>query len=290
MNPSARNPIRLKGLNIKFLLISGMLLLSSVICQAQIDTVISNNQRIPCTIKEITPDAVKYTYPGEDIINTVYKNTIQKIIFKNGRVQTFAESTSYKHVDNVMDFEKVSVTTLESEVRGLYKLSEVSSKAKGTTVFSSQERVKDRAYRKMKIQAAMFGANVVLLTNQRTEGNKFGGYWQSGSTAETNLTGVAYSNILPEFEVFKSLIGNNTSFKAIKRFELGASYSDVAEDVVDKPFTVTSVVNDNGIIYIEGKLKGENNVSKFQLASFQKDTFNIAYKYKGTAYNFQIKI
>lgn len=257
---------------------------------AQIDTVISNNQRIPCTIKEITPDAVKYTYPGEDIINTVYKNTIQKIIFKNGRVQTFAESTSYKHVDNVMDFEKVSVTTLESEVRGLYKLSEVSSKAKGTTVFSSQERVKDRAYRKMKIQAAMFGANVVLLTNQRTEGNKFGGYWQSGSTAETNLTGVAYSNILPEFEVFKSLIGNNTSFKAIKRFELGASYSDVAEDVVDKPFTVTSVVNDNGIIYIEGKLKGENNVSKFQLASFQKDTFNIAYKYKGTAYNFQIKI
>ena len=280
----------LKEYFLKISLIAILLLANASISYAQVDTLVSNNQKIPCYIKEVTPDAVRYSYPGEEIVNTVYKNTVQKIIFKSGRIQTFAEATSYKNVEGVMDFDKVSVTTLESEVRGLYKLSDVSSKAKGLTVFSSQERVKDRAYRKMKIQAAMFGGNVILLTNQRTEGNKFGGYWQSGSTAETNLTGIAYSNILPEFEKFKSIIGSSTSFTAIKRFELGASYSDVAEEDVNKAFTLINIVNDNGIIYVEGKLKGENNVSKFQLAGFGNDSFNIAYKYKGTAYNFLIKI
>jgi hypothetical protein len=225
----------------------------SLTSYAQMDTVISNNQKIACTIKEVTPDAVKYTFPGEDVINTVYKNTIQQIIYKSGRIQTFAESTSFKTVQSVMDYNNVTTTMVESEVKGLFKLIDVSSKSKGTTVYSSQERVKDRAYRKIKIQAAMFGANIVLLTNQRTEGNKYGGYFSSSSTAETNLTGIAYSNILPNYEKFKQLIGGTTTFIAIKKFELGASDSDVSQDDVKKLFVITKVTNESGIILLEGR-------------------------------------
>jgi hypothetical protein len=257
---------------------------------AQSDTVVINNQKVACTVKEITPDAVKYTFPGEDLINTVYKNTVQKIIFKSGRVQTFAEATSYKSVNGVMDFDKVTITSVESEVKGLYKIGDVSSKAKGTTVYSNQERVKDRAYRKMKIQAAMFGANVVYLTNQRTEGNKYGSSYTSGSTAETNLTGIAYSNSLPDFDQFKKVIGNRATLLAIQKFELGASDSDVSQDNIKKVFTVTNTANDNGIIYIEGNLQGEKNVSRFQLVNFNESSFSIAYKEKGTAYNIVIKL
>src|SRR5471030_2934650 len=191
----------------KFVVIALLLITATIRRYAQVDTVIVNNQKIACSVKEITPDAIKYTFPGEDVINSVYKNTVQKIVFKSGRVQTFAEATSYKTVSNVMDYDKVTITSVESEVRGLYKLSDVSSKAKGTTTLSNQERVKERAYRKIKIQAAMFGANVIYLTNQRTEGNKYGSYYTSGSTAETNLTGIAYSNVLPDFEAFKKVIG-----------------------------------------------------------------------------------
>src|ERR1700748_2824150 len=130
--------------------VATFLLVSSVrYCSAQTDTIVINNQKTACSVKEITPDAVKYTYPGEDLINTVFKNSVQKIIFKSGRVQTFAESTSYKKVSGVMDFDNVTVTSVESEVRGLYKISEVGSKAKGTTVFSSMEKVKERAYHKL---------------------------------------------------------------------------------------------------------------------------------------------
>jgi len=81
---------------------------------AQTDTIFSNNEKIACTVKEITPDAVKFIYPDEELINTVYKNTIQKIVFKSGRVQVFAEATSYKTVSSVEDFENVTITEDES--------------------------------------------------------------------------------------------------------------------------------------------------------------------------------
>lgn len=257
------------------------------VAHAQMDTIYSNNQKIACTVKEVTPDAVKYVFPNEEILNTLYKNTIQKIVYKSGRTQTFAEATSYKTIQGVMDYANVTITSLEGEVKGLFKLSDVSSKSKGTTVYSSQERVKDRAYRKIKVQAAMFGANIILLTNQRTEGNKYGGYFQSSSSAETNLTGIAYSNSAPSYDDFKRLTGSNINFTAIKKYKLGASDSDVSEDDVNLPFSISKVTNENGIIMIEGFLKGERGV--YQLAYVSNETFSIAYKNKGTAYNYLIK-
>jgi len=258
------------------------------VCHAQMDTVYLNNQKIACSVKEITPDAIKYTYPGEDVLNSVYKNTVQKIVFKSGRVQTFAEATSYKTVNSVTEYDKVTITSVESEVHGLFKISDVSSKAKGATVYSSQERVKDRAYKKMKIQAAMFGANIIYLTNQRTEGNKYGSYYTSGSTTETNLTGIAYSNTLPDYAQFQKLIQAKDKLTAIEKYELGASDSDMSADGVDKPFKITAVTNENGIIMIDGDLKGESNEHRFQVASFNDSGFNISYKHKGTAYNLRV--
>ena len=55
-----------------------------------------------------------------------------------------------------------TITQVEGEIKGLFKVGEVSSKAKGTTTFSNQERVKERAYKKLKIQAAMMGGKYYL--------------------------------------------------------------------------------------------------------------------------------
>lgn len=256
-------------------------------CIAQTDTIVLNNQKIACTVKEITPDAVKYSYPGEDLLNSVYKNGVQKIIFKSGRVQTFAESTSYKPVNGVMDYNNVTITSVESEVKGLFKLGDVSSKAKGTTTFSNQERVKERAYRKFKIQAAMLGANIIYLTNQRTEGNKYGYY--NSSASEANLTGIAYSNTLPDLDNFKKLLGSRANFVAVKQYKLWSSDSDVSQDAINKRFTIANVINDNGIVSIEGTLEGESKITSFQLASFDSNGFSVAFKDKETAYNIVIK-
>lgn len=273
----------------KNLLVLLTLLSSSMLCFAQTDTLLINNEKISCSVSEITADAVKFKYPGEEMINTVYKNTVQKVIFKSGRVQTFVEATSYKKVNKVEDYENITTTSVESEIKGLFKLGDVSSKAKGTTAFSNQERVKARAYKKMKIQAAMMGANIILLSNQRSEGNKYGGYFQSGSTTETSLTGVAYTNQLPNIDDFRKKINNKTTFPVIEEYKMWASDSDLTKSTLKSQFTIVNIVNDNGIITLEGQLSGVKKYNKFKLANFNNESFSIYYQDKSTAYNYTIQ-
>lgn len=260
----------------------------TILSYAQTDTIFSNNEKILCNVKEITPDAVKYSYPGEDLTTSIYKNSVQKIVFKTGRVHTFSESTSFKKVANVMDFDNVTITQVEGEVRGLFKVGDVSSKSKGSTTLSNQERVKERAYRKLKIQASMQGANIVYLTNMRTEGNKMGGYFQTGSTAETNLTGVAYTNQLPNFKDFESLISGKRNFNATIEYKLYSSSTDVSQADTKASFKIDNLINENGLIMLDGQLEGVSKYSKFRVVSFSSDSFNIFYEDKSTAYNLKI--
>ncbi len=262
----------------------------ATLCFGQTDTIFSNNEQIICNVKEVTPDAVKYTFPGEDLTTTIYKNSIQKIVFKSGRVQTFTESTSFKKVEKVSDFDNVTITQVENEIKGLFKLGEVSSKAKGATTLSNQERIKERAYRKLKIQAAMQGANVIFITHQRTEGNKIGGYYQSGSSAEASLSGVAYTTLLPSFREFEALVSGKIEFNAIQMIELWSSASDISVNEINKKFKIHKIINENGLIIIEGQLIGESKYSRFRVVSFTKSTFNIFYEDKKSAYNITIEI
>lgn len=276
-------------MNYKSILTFCLFLLCVSVTYAQVDTLFINGEKIPCSVKEVTADAVKFAYPGEDLVNTVYKNTVQQIKFKSGRTQTFIEASSYKKVSSVDDYDNVTMTSVESEVKGLYKLGEVSSKAKGTTTLSNQERVKERAYRKLKIEAAMLGANIVYLTNQRSEGNKFGGYYQSGSSAETNLTGVAYTNQLPSIEDFKKLTNGKSDFVVVEETKMWSSDSDMSKSAIKKDFKILDIVNDNGIITINGELSGVKKYSKFRLVGFTADSFNIYYKDKSTVYNYKVQ-
>lgn len=265
-------------------------LLISMAGFAQTDTIFTNNERILCFVKEITPDAVKFVYPDEDILNSVYKNSVQKIVFKSGRVQTFAESSSFKRVAGVEDFENVAVTQVESEVKGLFKLGEVSSKAKGTTTLSNQERVKERAYRKMKIVAAMMGANVVYVTNQRTQGNQMGTEYHAGSSAETNLSGVAYTNVLPNYNEFLNVIGENRNFIGVLEHKLWSSASDITTTPVQDALVINNITNENGLIILDGTLKSRPKIKRFRVTAFGDGYFNIYYEDKSTTYSLRVRV
>ena len=201
-------------------IISIIFFITPLIGFSQLDTIVTNVEKIPCTIREVTTDAIKFSYPQEDLINTIYKNAIKKIILKSGRTQIFAESIPLKTIKSIDDIELVEITNLESDTKGLYRIGYVSSKAKGTTTLSNQERVKNRAYRKIKLLAAMMGANIVYISNQRNEGNKAGGYYQAGSSSETNLTGLAYSNNKLNLEDFKRLIANKSIYVGVEQSKL----------------------------------------------------------------------
>lgn len=257
---------------------------------AQTDTLFVNNQKIACVVKELTTDAVRYSYPNEDLVNTVYKNTVNKIIFKSGRVQTFAEATSFKKVNSAYDYENVTITGVESEVKGLYKLGEVSSKAVGTTALANQERVKDRAYRKMKLQAAMMGGNIVYLTAQRTQGNVYGTEYQAASPTETNLTGICYTSTLSSLEDLKKAIADRKEFGTFERFKLGGSDSNIKREEVYLNFSLKEIHDNNGIITLEGNLDGLTKVNKFLLAGITADHISIFYRDKSTVYSYSLKL
>lgn len=261
---------------------------SFAICSyAQIDTLYINNEVTLARVVEVTEDAVKFIYPKEELINTVYKNRIQRIAFNSGRLQTFTEGSSFKKVSSVEDYENVSIAAIDSEVKGLTKIGDVSAKAKGTTTIANQERVKQRAYMKLKIEAAMMGANIIYLTNQRSQGNQLGGYYQTGSSTETSLTGVAYSNVIPNFSEFQQLMENKNFFITGERYKLKKGGSNYSKARFNKEFSIISITNENDAIVIEANLMGEKN-KLFRLAGFDDTGFNVFYTSKNAIYNLRI--
>jgi hypothetical protein len=253
------------------------------------DTLFLYHEKILCSVKEITTDEVKFIYPNEEVLNSVYKNAVQKIVFKNRRIQVFAEASSIKNIASLDDYEHITISQIEGEVKGLYKLGEVSAKAKGTTVLSDQERVKRRAYRKLKMEAALMGANVVYLLHQRDQGNRFGGLFQSGSSSETSLTGVAYSNQLVNFDEFKNAFTGRPNFIAVQETSLFSSGSNLIKRELMHLFDIYSISNDNGIVTIQGSLQGETLCNSFRLVSFDAEFFYVYYETKISAHNIKIR-
>lgn len=265
--------------------------LASIILKAQSDTIYVNEEKIIANVKEITEDGVKFTYPNEELLNTLYKNSVNKIVFKTGRVQTFNESSSFKTITNFEDYEKVTITQVQSEVLGLNKIGDVSSKAVGTTVISNSEKVKDRAYNKLKMQAAMQGANIIYLTDMRSQGNKWGGYYGGGQKTETSLTGVAYSNKVLNFNEFDNLISGKSEFIVTNIYELRNSSFDIDENVNPKlKFLFEKIENDNNSIYIWGKV-GEQGINKrYKLSRFSNDEFSLYSEEKKSVMYYTLKI
>jgi hypothetical protein len=232
-----------------------ILSLASLGLQAQMDTIYTNHEKLVGTIKEIGADDVKFVYQNEELVNTIFKNTIQKIVFKSGRIQTFTQTSSLKTVKSADDWENVAVTQLESETKGLYKLGEVSSKAKGTTELANQERVKQRALRKLKIETAMLGGNLVYTINQRSQGNIIGTKYTSGQSTETSFTGIAYSNVLPDYQKFISKMGDRKDFIVWSLEKLWSSGSDMSYSQEEKAIIIEKVYQEGGSIMVNASSK-----------------------------------
>lgn len=256
--------------------------------QNQLDSIFTSNGNIAVNIKEITEDAIKFTYQGEELVNSIYKNTVSKIKHKSGRIEQFNESSSFKVIKGGDDWEKVSITRIENELKGLFKLEEVTSKATGTTVFSNVNTVKDRAYKKLKIEAAMSGGNIIYILEQQTQGvsKQYGG----SDPARTNLSGVAYSNVRPNINEFKKLINLKNEFNYLERQYLGNNSTDLEKDTYlnQKMIELNDVRNENGFIMVKTNLRGEDT-EEYRVTYFDDEIIILMYRDKRKIYNFVLK-
>ena len=140
---------------------------------------------INCKVREVADDNIKYSYVDEDLINSMSKNIVKEIIFKSGRIEKFSERIV---INGEEDWEKVQITTIESDVEGLVKGKEMMAKASSGWSTTNQGKMQKKAMDKLKKEAAINGYHIVFLI---TTTGKGGHYGISGGT-KASVTGIGY--------------------------------------------------------------------------------------------------
>ncbi len=236
-----------------FLTITFILSLSMCFSQAKIDSLYkTNGEVLLINVKEITESSIKFSYPNEDFSNTIAKSAVEKIVFKSGRTQEFSSALSILEVSSCLDWGKVQISKIESEVAGLEKIESVGAKAKGMTTLSSLVKLQDRAYNKMKMAAAMIGGNLVYILDQNTEEAISGGEYSSTKLPSVTVSGMVYTSQ----KVSESSIVPG-KYRVDMVFELRPNNYEI------KP---VSLVSEN-VEVVDGSAQMENGYPKFMMKS-----------------------
>jgi hypothetical protein len=140
---------------------------------------------IVCKVTEMGEKTIKYKYEGEELTNSITKNLVSQVKFANGRTQKVSDKVI---VSSELDWEKVVITNVESDVEGLTRVGEMMAKASSGWSTTNQGKMEKKAMDKLKKDAAAQGCHIVLLL---TTTGKGGHYGVSGGT-KASVTGVAY--------------------------------------------------------------------------------------------------
>ena len=81
-------------------------------CFSQItvlDSIFTSEGLILANVKSVEPEVINYAYPNEEVVTSIYKNTVMKIRFKSGRIQNFTEAFALRTLSSVVM--KTTMTT-----------------------------------------------------------------------------------------------------------------------------------------------------------------------------------
>jgi len=246
------------------------------------DSIFTHQKTIVCKVIEVGSEDIKFSYPNETLSNSINKNRIVKIKFSSGREEVFVERASFNEVNGWEDWGKVSVTHINNEVEGLYRINDVSSKVKGGSTLSNMNKLKNKALRKIKIRAAMNGANMIYLIDNHTESAKHNVWTGGSSTAEVLLTGVAYSNKIPTENDLKSVLENEYQLIQIIKMPFNKKTPTIVKgshEVVelknytkegifmfirfnDEQYRIANILEDSIVLLKEGKRRTFNYLFK----------------------------
>ena len=171
----------------KKLLLLGLLVASSVFIMAQTDHMyLHNGKTLDVSVKGIANGVITYSYPQEAMTMEISEHQVEKIVYASGRVQQISEKVIVK---DKSDWEKVIITNVESDIKGLIRKGEVSETKVGSAI-SKTDKIQDKAEQKMKMAAAEMGAHVIFIKNYHVrDGQLFG---LGGRNAKISVSGTAY--------------------------------------------------------------------------------------------------
>ncbi len=147
--------------------------------QQALDTIIKIEGKVMAVdVTKVTPLYVSFTVPGSTEAYTMERKEIQKIIYKNGRVEEFNKPV-FELVDDY-SWEAVWLTEDKKEVSELYRRGKVSAKSPASS--RSPKAAKKNAIIRLQKKAAAMKGTVVLVTKKQAIGGygEYPGYYIEG--------------------------------------------------------------------------------------------------------------
>jgi hypothetical protein len=132
------------------------------------DTIMKmGGRKFPAYIKQVTSTfiAFSYEYKPDSIVKSQRKD-LEKIIYKNGRVEVFSKPAVQMVAEG--QWESVLITRKEKDVSGLYKRAFITAKSTGSA--RSKKAAQESATIRLQKKAAGHQGSYVLITNEEAIG------------------------------------------------------------------------------------------------------------------------
>ena len=242
--------------------------------QEALDSIFTATEILAVNVKEVSEESIKYAYPGEDLVNSISTSKISKIVFKSGRTQVFEEERAFRTVRNGLDWEYVTVVQNDQELKGLYQLDQVNSKAKAATGWGSVGKMENRAKRKLLIETAMNGGNVVFLTQQNSSTRS------QNSTSSSVMGGVAYTNTIPNIQLLQDLLRTGDELRFVEEHSLGVNSDDLKVSAQKGELVkLTNPEKSGHMIYVNANVPGVDE-TKFRVSYLDDKEVILVYRTK----------
>lgn len=150
-----------------------------IAAQQALDTIIKVEGKVlPVDVTKVTAGYVSFTVPGNSQIFTIERKEVQKIIYKNGRIEEYNKPV-FEMIDDY-SWEAVWITEDKAEVTSLYKRGEISANSPASA--RSPKAAKNSATIRLKKKASSMKGTVVYVTKKLSTGGygDFPGYYIEG--------------------------------------------------------------------------------------------------------------
>ena len=152
---------------------------SKVNGQEALDTIFKIEGKVmPVDVIKVTPQFVSFLVPGQSETYTMERKEVQKIIYKNGKIEEFNKPV-FTMVDEY-SWEAVWLTEDKKEVAELYRRGKASAKSPASS--RSPKAAKKNAIIRLQKKASQMKGVVVLVTKKQATGGygEYPGYYIEG--------------------------------------------------------------------------------------------------------------
>jgi hypothetical protein len=152
---------------------------SGVSGQEVLDTIFKIEGKVlPVEVVKVTAGYVSFTVPGNTQTFTIERKEVQKIIYKNGRIEEYNKPV-FQMIDDY-SWEAVWLSEDKAEVKELYKRGEVSANSPASA--RSPQAAKKSAIIRLQKKAAAMKGTVVYVTKKLATGGygEYPGYYIEG--------------------------------------------------------------------------------------------------------------